>query len=69
MIRASLTSLSLRFREECFERWYRGAIDADVDFDHAPEVDGDGVEEGVFGLGVDPDSVESDNRCDATEYS
>ena len=44
-----------------------GAVDADVDFDHGPDVDGHAVVEGVFGLRVDADRVQPHNRRDAAE--
>lgn len=39
-----------------------------MDFDHAPEVDGDDLEEGVFGPGVDVEELETEaGGCDGDE--
>lgn len=57
----------LGVNEDRFERGDGRAVDANVYLDHGPEVDGDGVVEGVLGLGVDADGVETDNRSDAAE--
>jgi hypothetical protein len=45
--------MPLRRREERFARWYRCAVDADMDLHHAPEIDGHAIVEWVLGLGVD----------------
>jgi hypothetical protein len=45
-----LCACALRFGEQGFERWDRGAPYANVDFDDGPGVYGDGVEEGICGL-------------------
>ena len=59
LIRAVLRTVSLRFAEQGFGCGDRGTEDANVDFDHAPQVDWHAVEEGVFGFGVDANRVEA----------
>lgn len=59
--------LPLATANECFQRRDGCAPNANVDFDHGPQVNGDTVIERVFRFRVDTDGVETDDGGDAAE--
>ena len=60
-------ALLLEDGEHLLEGGQRGADHGYVDFDHGPEVDGDGLLDWVRGERVLVDGVQADDGCDAAE--
>lgn len=61
------TPIPLPTAKQRLEGGNRRAPDANIDFNHTPEVDRDAIVKGVFRFGVDADRMKADDGSDAAE--